>query len=292
PMAYAGSFKCPLRIYHGTESASFFRLMSLRTAAVAKSRGLDVETVEVEGNHVTHVPRAMMQSIAFFERISSQEITPWKGEIATWPKTLELDLGDGVKMKLGRVEPGKFLMGSPPDEAERREDESQHEVAISKPYCLGVFAVTQAQYRQVMGTKPSRFSPTGDSRDKVSGLNTDDFPVENVSWEEAMDFCRIVSLLPGVWDKGWVVDLPTEAEWEYACRAGTKTAFHYGNSLSSQQANFNGNKPYGDAPKGPNLQRTTKVGSYEANAWGFYDMHGNVLQWCKDWYQNKDKTCR
>jgi hypothetical protein len=223
PMAYAASFKCPLRIYHGTESASFFRLMSLRTAAVAKSRGLDVETVEVEGNHATHVPRAMMQSIAFFERISSQEITPWKGGIATLPKTLELDLGDGVKMKLGRVEPGKFLMGSPPDEAERREDESQHEVAIHKPYCLGVFAVTQAQYRQVMGTKPSRFSPTEDGRDKVSGLDTNDFPVENVSWEEAMDFCRIVSLLPGVRDRGWIVDLPTEAEWEYACRAGTKT---------------------------------------------------------------------
>jgi formylglycine-generating enzyme required for sulfatase activity len=105
-----------------------------------------------------------------------------------------------------------------------------------------------------------------------------------VSWEEAMDFCQIVSMLPAVKDKGWVVDLPTEAECEYACRAGTETAFHYGNALSSQQANFNGNIPYGDAAKGPNLQRTTKVGSYEANAWGLYDMHGNVLQWCKDRY--------
>jgi formylglycine-generating enzyme required for sulfatase activity len=105
-------------------------------------------------------------------------------------------------MKLVRVEPGKFLMGSPPEEAERGADESQHEVAITKPYCLGAFVVTQAQYRQVMGTKPSRFSPTGDGRDKVTRLNTDDFPVENVSWEEAMDFCRIVSLLPGVREKG------------------------------------------------------------------------------------------
>ena len=91
-----------------------------------------------------------------------------------------------------------------------------------------------------------------------------------------------------------MVDLPTEAEWEYACRAGTQTAFHYGNSLSSLQANFNGEKPYGDAAKGPNLQRTTKVGSYEANAWGLHDMHGNVLQWCKDWYdkdyQNRDNN--
>jgi formylglycine-generating enzyme required for sulfatase activity len=85
-------------------------------------------------------------------------------------------------------------------------------------------------------------------------------------------------------DKGWVVDLPTEAEWEYACRAGTETAFHYGGSLSSLQANFNGNNPYGGAAKGPFLQRTTEVGSYAPNAWGLYDMHGNVLQWCKDRY--------
>src|SRR5262249_16000969 len=131
-------FKCPLRIYHGTESADFFRLMSLHTAALAKKRGLDVETVEIEGNHATHVPRAMMQSIAFFQRISAQEIAPWKGEIISLPKTLELDLRDGVKMKLVRIEPGKFRMGSPSEEAKRREDESRHEVEISKPYCLGI----------------------------------------------------------------------------------------------------------------------------------------------------------
>jgi formylglycine-generating enzyme required for sulfatase activity len=284
PIVYASSFKCPLRLYYATQSAGIAQLMSRRTAALAKRRGLDVEAVEIEGNHATHVPRAMMQSIAFFQRITSQEIAPWKGAIATLPKTLELDLSDGVKMKLVRIEPGKFQMGSPPDEAERRDDEARHEVEITQPYCLGVNAVTQAQYRQVMGMRPSFFSPKGDGRNKVSGLNTDDFPVENVNWEEAMDFCRIVSMLPTVKDKGWVVDLPTEAEWEYACRAGTQTAFHYGNSVSSQQANFNGENPYGGAAKGPNLQRPTKVGSYAANAWGLYDMHGNVLQWCKGWY--------
>jgi formylglycine-generating enzyme required for sulfatase activity len=293
PLAYAGSFKCPVRIYHGTESANFFRLMSLHTAALARRRGLDVETVEVEGNHGTHVERAMPQSIAFFQKISAQEIAPWEGEIVSLPKVHELDLGKGVKMKLVRIEPGEFQMGSPPDEVKRQKDEMRHEVEITKPFCLGVYTVTQAQFRQVMGMTPSFFSPKGDGRDKVSGLNTDDFPVENVSWDDAMDFCRVVSLLPAVRDKGWVVDLPTEAEWEYACRAGTQTAFHYGDSLSSQQANCNGNNPYGDAAKGPNLQRTTKVGSYEANAWGLYDMHGNVLQWCKSWYdkdyQDKDK---
>jgi formylglycine-generating enzyme required for sulfatase activity len=293
PIVYASSFKCPARLYYATESAGIAQVMSRRTAALAKRRGLDVEAVEIEGNHGTHVPRAMAQSIAFFQKVSAQEITPWNGEIAALQKTLELDLGDGAKMKLVRIEPGKFQMGSPPDEAKRRDDEARHEVEITRPYCLGAYTVTQAQFRKVMGMKPSFFSPKGDGRDKVSGMNTDDFPVENVSWEEAMDFCRIVSMLPAVRDKGWVLDLPTEAEWEYACRAGTETAFHYGNSLSSQQANCNGENPYGDAPKGPNLQRTTKVGSYEANAWGLYDMHGNVLQWCKDRYdkdyQNKDK---
>jgi formylglycine-generating enzyme required for sulfatase activity len=248
--------------------------------------------VEVEGNHATHVERAMPQSIAFFQRISGQEIAPWNGEIVSLPKTLELDLGKGVKMNLVRIEPGKFQMGSPPDETKRYGSETRHEVKLTKPYSLGVYTVTQDQFRQVMGMRPSFFSPKGDGMDKVSGLNTDDFPVENVNWEDAMDFCRVVSLLPAVRDKGWVVDLPTEAEWEYACRAGTQTAFHYGNTLSSQQANFNGDYPYGDAAKGPNLQRTTKVGSYEPNAWGLYDMHGNVLQWCKDWYakdyQNRD----
>jgi eukaryotic-like serine/threonine-protein kinase len=117
-------------------------------------------------------------------------------------------------------------------------------------------------------------------------LNTDDFPVDHASWEDAIDFCHIVSLVPDVREKGWVVDLPTEAEWEYACRAGTETPFHYGNSLTSTQANFNGNRPYGGAAQGPVLARPTKVGSYPPNAWGLYDMHGNVHQWCKDIYDS------
>jgi formylglycine-generating enzyme required for sulfatase activity/dienelactone hydrolase len=284
PIAYAGSFKCPLRMFYGTGEDSFFGLMSRRAAVLAKKAGLDVEALAIEGDHGSHVGRAMPQSIAFFSKNSPPGHAMWNGEVAPLPATLELDLGGGVKMKLARIEPGKFLMGSPPNEAGRRDDEAQREMTIEKPYAIGVYTVTQGQYRRVMGMNPSQFSAKGNARDKVFGLNTDDFPVENVNWEEAMDFCRVVSLLPAVKDKGWVVDLPTEAEWEYAARAGTQTAFHYGNALSSQQANFNGNNPYGGAPKGPFLQRTTKVGSYAPNAWGLYDMHGNALQWCKDWY--------
>jgi formylglycine-generating enzyme required for sulfatase activity len=286
PIAYAGSFKCPLRLYYGADEAEALGLMSRRTAALARRRGLNVEAVETEGNHGTHVYRSMMRSIAFFQRVSAQDLPAWHGQVTPLPRRLELDLGAGVTMKLVRIERGKFRMGSPPTEAGRGDDEARHEVEISKPYCMGVYPVTQAQYRQVTGTSPSRFSPRGEGvfRDRVSGLDTDDFPVENVSWEDATDFCRVVSLRPGVRDKGWVVDLPTEAEWEYACRAGTETAFHYGDALSSRQANFNGEYPYGGAPKGPFLGRTTRVGSYPANAWGLHDMHGNVAQLCKDRY--------
>jgi formylglycine-generating enzyme required for sulfatase activity/dienelactone hydrolase len=289
-IAYVGSLKCPLRIYHQARDrgqlVEYVCLISRRMVVLAKNRGLDVDEVEIEGDHMTMVPPSIRQSIAFFQRISGQEIAPWDGEISPLPKALALELGENVTMKLARVEPGKFRMGSPPDEAKRGDDERQHEAVIAKPYAIGVFPVTQAQYRQVMGTRPSRFSPKGRARDKVVGLNTDDLPVENVTWDDARDFCRIVSLLPAVRDKGWVVDLPTEAEWEYACRAGTETAFHTGNSLSSQQANFNGDvtNVYGGAARGPFLGRTTKVGSYPPNAWGLYDMHGNVLQWCEDRY--------
>jgi formylglycine-generating enzyme required for sulfatase activity/dienelactone hydrolase len=291
PMIYAGSFKCPVRIYSamggGFGSGRYvLPLAWMRTAELGKRRGLDVEAVEIEGDHTTHVPAAIRQSIRFFQKIYAQEIAVWNGEPAPLPKTTELDLGNGIKLKLARIEPGKFQMGSPPDEEGRREDEARHEVEITKPYAMGVYEVTQAQYRQVMGLSPSVFSPRrgGPGTARVAGLNTDNFPVEFVRWEEAIDFCRIVSLMPGVVDKGWVVDLPTEAEWEYAARAGMETAFPHGNALGSEQANFNGNSPYGGAARGPFLGRPTTVGSYAPNAWGLYDMLGNVNEWCKDWY--------
>ena len=187
-------------------------------------------------------------------------------------------------MKLMLIPAGKFIMGSPKDEKERSSAEEQHEVSITKPFYLGVYVVTQAEYEKVMGNNPSYFSAKGGGKASVKDMDTGQFPVEQVSWDDAVAFCKKLSELPKEKKAGLVYRLPTEAEWEYACRAGTKTPFHYGDSLSSKQANFNGGFPYGGADKGPYLERTAKVGTYAANAFGLYDMHGNVWEWCQDWY--------
>jgi formylglycine-generating enzyme required for sulfatase activity len=191
---------------------------------------------------------------------------------------------NSVKMKLVRIAPGKFLMGSPASSAGRGAEEHRHEVQISRPFFLGVYTVTQAQYQKVIGTNPSYFSRTGTGRALVGGLDTSHFPVETVSWDDAVAFCEKLSALPAEKRARRVCRLPSEAEWEYACRAGTTTPFHFGKSLSSTQANFDGSRPYGRAAKGPVLDRTCKVGSYKPNAWGLHDMHGNVWQFCADWH--------
>ncbi len=173
--------------------------------------------------------------------------------------------------------------------------EHQHKARLTKPFYLGAFEVTQKEYEQVVGKNPSHFSNTSKGKDAVANLDCSRFPVESVSWEEAVEFCRRLSALPAEKAAGRSYRLPTEAEWEYACRAGTKTVFHFGASLASTQANFDGNYPYlkredvlkGESPKklkGPYLKRPTAVGSYAANAFGLYDMHGNIWEWVADWY--------
>jgi formylglycine-generating enzyme required for sulfatase activity len=200
-------------------------------------------------------------------------------------KHMEVDVGAGVKMKFVYIEPGKFTMGSPKEEKERWDNELQHDVEITKGFWMGVYTVTQEEYEKVMGKNPSSFRAGGDDSQKVTRLDTRRFPVENVSWHDAKEACR--KFQDGASHKHAekkTYRLPTEAEWEYACRAGTSGPYHYGNSLSSKQANFDGNFPYGGADKGLFLVRPTKVGSYEPNVFGLYDVHGNVFQWCEDWY--------
>jgi formylglycine-generating enzyme required for sulfatase activity len=186
-------------------------------------------------------------------------------------------------MKLARIPAGEFLMGSSDTDPGARDDEKpQHRVRISKPFYLGVHEVTQAEFQGLMGTNPSSFTREGLLKDAPADFDFARLPVDNVTWYAAVEFCRRLSDLPAEKKAGRVYRLPTEAEWEYACRAGTTTVFSLGNTLSSTQANFNGAIPFGAAPKGPFLNHTAAVGSYQPNAFGLYDMHGNLHEWCMD----------
>ena len=180
---------------------------------------------------------------------------------------LTLDLGGGAAMKLALIPAGRFVMGSPIGEADRGGDEGpQHQVTITGAFYMGIHEVTRRQYEAVMDAAPGRFTgPTN--------------PAENVSWDSAALFCRKLAARAGR-----TVRLPTEAEWEYACRAGTSTPFHTGETISTDQANYNGEAAYGSGVKGVDRGKTIPVGGLSANAWGLYDMHGNVYEWCQDWY--------
>lgn len=173
---------------------------------------------------------------------------------------------NGIEYVFCWCPPGEFLMSSPEDEPDRYDDEKQHKVKLTKGFWILETEVTQKMWQSVMGTNPSNFK--GKQR-----------PVENVSWVDCQEFCRKLSQL-----LNQPVQLPTEAQWEYACRAGTTTPFSFGSTLNGDSANCNGKFPYGTSKKGPCQEATVDVGSYEPNAWGLCDMHGNVREWCSDWY--------
>jgi formylglycine-generating enzyme required for sulfatase activity len=176
---------------------------------------------------------------------------------------------------------GKFIMGSPRREPERRPGEDQVEVTLTKGFWMAKFETTQGQWKRAMGKLPA--PPTAELPED------DDLPVGNVNFAEVEAFCRKLTELArksGDLPAEWEFRLPTEAQWEYACRAGTTTATAFGDKLSSKQANFKG-KPYNGAEPGPSLGRAAKGGRYPANAWGLHDMHGNIFEWCRDWYHPK-----
>jgi formylglycine-generating enzyme required for sulfatase activity len=185
---------------------------------------------------------------------------------------------DSVSQRLRWIEAGSFLMGSPDDEPERLDHEGpQHEVTISQGFWLADTACTQALWLAVMGDEnPSRFQ---------DDLNQ---PVEQVSWHAVQTFLqRLQTMLPDC-----QVDLPSEAEWEYACRAGTETPFSFGANISPQQVNYNGNYPYPGGEPGEYREKTVPVKSLSANPWGLYEMHGNVYEWCKDGQRSYDQQAQ
>lgn len=194
-------------------------------------------------------------------------------------------IANSIGLKLAYIPPGNFLMGTSATDLERikkepqngylfpgweKSETPQHEVRITKGFYLGAYEVSQGEYEKVIGNNPS------------ANKGSPEHPVERVSWDDAVAFCQKLSALPEEKKAGRVYRLPTEAEWEYACRAGTTTMFNTGNSLSFKQAHIDADHPFGTAEKGPRIFHTVKVGSHAPNGWGLYDMHGNVWEWCLD----------
>ena len=176
---------------------------------------------------------------------------------------------NSIGMKFVWIPPGNFVMGSPKEEKERQPDESQHRVTLTKGFYMGVYAVTQEQWQGVMGNNPSEFK------------GKKNLPVEQVSWDDCQVFIKKLKEK----DKKQY-RLPTEAEWEFACRSGTATPYYFGETISTDQANFNG-----ESIQGLFRKNSLPVGSFPANRWGLHDMQGNVWQWCQDWhgdYPQKD----
>jgi len=176
---------------------------------------------------------------------------------------------NSIGMKFVYIQPGSFMMGSPESEPKRDDDEKQHKVRLTKGFHMQTTEVTQGQWKAVMGSNPSYFEDCGN-----------DCPVEQVSWNDVQKFIKKLNKK----EKSDKYRLPTEAEWEYAARAGTSTAFSFDKCLSTDQANYDGKYPLKNCPKGEYRKKTLPVASFAPNAWALHDMHGNVWEWCQDWY--------
>jgi formylglycine-generating enzyme required for sulfatase activity len=205
-------------------------------------------SVRVPGGRVR--PEARLRQLLYEKNI--RPITP----------LLELPLSKKVTLTLAWVPPGVFLMGSLARESGSASEKPRHEVTLTRGFWMGVYLVRQVEWQSVMRSNPSR------------AARGDDFPVDDISWEMAADFCQRAST-----KTKRTIRLPTEAEWEYACRAGSTTSYHFGNALTQAQSNYEGNKESGQEEEG-----TTPVGTYPPNGFGLFDMHGNLYEWVQDRY--------
>jgi len=266
----------------------FIGLLAVGLAATATQAAEPVLNYEVTGDELilTYSGTLLQSTDAVNWAEVASASSPYKVKISdkklffcakdgSESKNITIPLSDTVNLDMIWVEPGTFMMGSPSDELGRDEGEIQHEVTLTKGYWLGKYEVTQAQYKAVMGKNPSYF------------WLGDDWPVEQVSRNEAMEFCAKLTAIEkaaGRLPWGYEYSLPTEAQWEYACRAGTTTALNSGKNLSDMyvcpemdEVGWYDDNNYG---------MTSMVGQKLPNAWGFYDMHGNVFEWCLDWYNS------
>jgi formylglycine-generating enzyme required for sulfatase activity len=250
-----------------------------RSARLARSLG----ALKVKGNTV----QREVFVAAFPAIVRTFDLGQFAGNVAASPAS-DRQINNSIGMKLALIPAGKFLMGVAKDVRTDMIHVREHEVILTKPYYMGVCEVTQEEYEKVMGKSPSKFSATGERKERVEGLNTCRFPVENITWDEAVELCEKLSELPDEKRQHCKYRLPTEAEWEHTCRGGAppdkQTNFHYGMRINSRQENFNGELPGPFGEAGPNLKRPTTVGSYKPNAFGLYEMHGNVAEWCADYY--------
>ncbi|MEH2248673.1 SUMF1/EgtB/PvdO family nonheme iron enzyme [Nostoc sp.] len=192
------------------------------------------------------------------------------------------NLGNGVVLEMVAIPGDQFLMGSPENEPQRNSNESpQHTVTI-QPFFMGKFPVTQSQWAIVAALKKVNI----DLDTEPSTLKGANRPVERVSWNDAIEFCARLSN-----NTGKTYRLPSEAEWEYACRAGTTTPFYFGETITTDLANYDGNHTYGAGAKGEFCEQTTDVGKFSPNPFGLFDMHGNIWEWCQDaWHENYNKA--
>ena len=256
-----------------TKKPSKSRKVALWFVAALIIVGIIIAVINQSGHQQesTVTPPLAQQEVVKPEPASKVESQP-KPEPVVIPTTRKQPkvgevMTNSIGMKLVYIPAGEFMMGSPSSESQRENNEGpQHSVRISRGFYMGIYEVTQAQYKAVMSNNPSNFK----------GNN---LPVEQVSWNDVTEFCRKLSQ-----KENKTYRLPTEAQWEYACRAGTSTPFYFGETISTDQANYDGNYIYGNGRKGTYRQKTTTVGSFGPNAFGLYDMHGNIWEWCQDWY--------